>query len=83
MTIPYTAKANVNFANFIDTVNVGERVVFTKDRKPAAVLLSVREVELLDRLMEMFEDVEEVKIINKRLKEKTQPIDKLWKELGV
>lgn len=82
ITVPYV-KANINFASFVNNMNVGERYVFTKNRKPAAVLLSVEEVKLLDMLMEMFEDVEEVKVINKRLKEKSQPIEELWKEVGV
>lgn len=82
ITVPY-AKANVDFASFINKMDVGERYVFTKNHKPTAVLLSVEEVKLLDMLMEMFEDVEDVKIVNKRLKEKSQPIEELWKEIGI
>ena len=83
ITIPY-AKANVDFTRFVGSkMGIGERYMFTRNHKPTAVLLSVEEVELLDKLMERFEDEEDVKIINKRLKAKSKPIEELWEELKV
>jgi len=75
------ARARARFADTIDLVrSTGQRIVLSKSGKRAAAIISIEDLELLQRL----EDAHDVKAARAALKEPgTTPWDDVKKRLGL
>ena len=60
-----------------------ERYILTKNNKPTFAFVPLEEIELLDKLLERFEDLDDVRVYKERKHEKASPINNLWKELDI
>ncbi len=57
--------------------------VLTKNNKPSVAIVSVKEAQLLERLQEHLDDLEDLKLYQQRKKAKKISIEEIWKELNV
>lgn len=77
-----TADARKNFADIVNKVAYGdERVILTRRGQSVAALVSIAELELLQKIEERM-DIEDAK---KALSEPGDsiPADEVWRELGL
>lgn len=79
-------EARREFANLVNRVTYGgERVVLTKNNKPAAAIVSAEDLDLLEAIEDAI-DVQEAQKALRRMKangERPIPLSQLKKELGL
>ena len=56
-----------------------QRYILTKNNHPALAIIPIDDLELLDKLITMFEDREDVKTYEARKHEKISSLDELWR----
>ena len=60
-----------------------ERYVLTKNNRPALAMISIEDLNLLNELIEKFEDHEDLKKYEERKHEKSYLLNELWQELNI
>lgn len=81
------SQAKAKLHDITDLVRSGKRqIIITRYGKPAAVLMPVEDAKLLEKLIERFEDEEDVRDAREALadtEEKTYTLEEVEKELGL